>query len=228
MNVATRRASVLFARARSIYEHAGLIPLLRQGFTFLAKGCFRYGNYDIYEYAIENIENSNEADFLPKIDGFTFKIVKTNEEADKLEADGFDFRMWPLGYRDALDKGAVAFCIFVGRELASICWACMTYEAKESMGHPPYKVDYSNGEVYGAGTITNPKYRGMGLGTYVYFKHLQFLREKGKIVSRVIADTNNVAPRGIVAKSGLKLCAKGRHLRILWWQSWKEKPLDLQ
>jgi hypothetical protein len=96
MKIVTNRASVLFARARSIYKHKGLIPLLRQGFTFLAKGCFRYLTYDIYEYAIENIENLNEADFLPKIDGFTHKIISTNEEADKLEADGVDVRLWPL------------------------------------------------------------------------------------------------------------------------------------
>jgi len=228
MNVATRRASVLFAGARSIYKHEGLIPLLRKGFTFLANHLFWHRTYDIYERTIENIENLNEADFLPKIDGFTSKIISTNEEANKLEADGFDFSLWPLGYRDALDKGAVAFCIFVGRELANICWVYLTDEAKESMGHPPYKVDFSNGEACPGGMTTNPKYRGMGLATYCHVKRCQFLREKGKIVSRTVADTNNVVSRRIAAKFGLKLCAEGRHLRILWWQSWKEKPLDLQ
>lgn len=33
-----------------------------------------------------------ESDYIPKIDNFTLKIVSSNEEADKLEAEGFEFR----------------------------------------------------------------------------------------------------------------------------------------
>jgi hypothetical protein len=226
MNVISSRANVLFARARNIYKHEGLIPLLQRGSTFLAKRCFRYRTFNLIECAIENIDNLSEADFMPKIDEFTSKIISTKEEADELEADGLDVRLWPLNYREMLDKGAVVSCVLVGGELASIYWACMTDEARESLGEPPCKVDFSKGEAYAGGFITSPKYRGIGLATYVDFKTFQFLKEKGKIVTRHIAATENVAPHRIAAKFGAKVYGKGRYLRVLWWQSWKEKLLD--
>lgn len=222
MKIVTNKA-VLFARARSIYEHAGLIPLLQRGSTFLAKRCFQYGTFNLIERAIENIDNLSEADFMPRIDEFTFKIISTNEEADKLEADGVDVRLWPLNYREMLDKGAVVLCVLVGGELASTFWACMTDEARESLGEPPCKVDFLKGEAYAGGFITSPKYRGIGLATYNNFKMFQFLKEKGKIVSRHIAATENAVPQWMAAKFGSKVYGKGRYLRVLWWQSWKEK-----
>jgi len=226
MNVISSRANVLFARARNIYEHEGLIPLLQRGSIFLANHLFWNRTYDLFEIAIENIDNLNEADFLPKIDEFTSKIISTNEEADKLKVDCLNLRMWPLNYREMLDKGVIASCVLIGGEFASICWACMTDEAKESMGQPPCTVDFSKGDAYVAGLITSPKYRRTGLCTYVYFKSLQFHREKGRIVSRCIVATDNVATRTILAKFSAKLYAEGRYSRILWWQSWKEKPLN--
>jgi hypothetical protein len=83
---------------------------------------------------------------MPKIDDFALKIVSTNEEADELEAQGLEFRSQVLNARKRLDKGAIAFCIFVGKELANVSWVAMTLEAKNSLGQPPFRVDFSNNE----------------------------------------------------------------------------------
>jgi hypothetical protein len=53
---------------------------------------FKHGTYFLYEYAIENIKDVREADFMPKIDNFTLKIVSTSDEADELEKEGLEFR----------------------------------------------------------------------------------------------------------------------------------------
>ena len=116
---------------------------------------------------------------MPKIQDFTFKIVSTNQQADELATEGIDFRSNFINARRGLDKGALAFCIFVERELAHIGWVAMTEEAKNTFDSLPYQVDFSNKEACTGGTVTIPKYGGKGLMVYGYFKRLQFLKERG-------------------------------------------------
>ena len=162
---------------------------------------------------------------MPKIESFTLKIVSTNQEADELEAEGLEFRSHVMNTRERLDKGAIAFCIFVGQELASVEWVAMTQEAKDSVGEPPFEVDFSKNEVCTAGGWTNPKYRGRGLAPYVDFKTSEFVQERGKVVERTSGLKGNIASHRAYAKLGPKMVAEARYLRILWWKSWKEKPL---
>jgi hypothetical protein len=211
--VIANRASMLLLKVRSIC---------------LKNPLFRSLTYDLFEYALESVDSLNEADFMPEIDEFTLKMVSSNEEADEIEALGFEFRSRSPRYRERLDKGAVASCIFVGRELTYIGWVGLTNEAKESMGDPPYryKVDFANGEACAGSIWTNSKYRGMGLAAYGYFKRLQYLREKGRIVARGATVKDNVATHRMLARFGPRIYAEGRLLRVLWWQFWKEWPVE--
>jgi RimJ/RimL family protein N-acetyltransferase len=202
-----------------------LIPLVRRGFAFVVGHFFQYDTYYLYEEAVENSLRLNEADFMPRIDSFTLKTISTNQEADELEAEGLEFWSHGANYRKRLDKGAIAFCVFVGQELASIYWVAMTRQAKDSLNERPYTVDFSNNEVCTGGLWTNPKYRGMGLIPYVSFKVRQFLGESGKVLLRGAITTGNVASQRAYAKLGPNIHAEARYLRILWWKSWKEKPL---
>jgi hypothetical protein len=80
----------MLKRARDILQTEGLKPLLTRGFAFVGDCLLEYGDYYLYEYTLKE---RNEADFLPEIQDFTFKIISSNEEADKLaEAIGSDFR----------------------------------------------------------------------------------------------------------------------------------------
>ncbi len=216
------RLTVLFRRAKYIFQTEGLIPLLRQGFAFLIGYFFQYGTYYLYEYAVKE---RNETDFMPRIQNFTFKVFATNQQADKLVADDLDFRSYVINARQRLDKGAIAFCVFVDRELAYIGWVAMSEEAKKSLTQLPIQVDFSNNEAYTGSIVTNPKYRRMGLTEYVYFKKLQFLKERGRVAVRAVVATNNIAVQQLYARLGSKLYAEARYLKLLWWRLWKEKPL---
>jgi len=215
----------LLRRANHIRKPEGLIPLVRRGFPFVVRRFFQYNTYYLSQKAVDNIKNLNEADFMPKIDSFTLKIVSTNQEADELEAEGLEFCAHVMNTRERLDKGAVALCIFVGPELASVEWVAMTQEAKDSVGEPPFKVDFSKNEVCTAGGWTNPKYRGRGLAPYVDFKTSEFVQERGKVVERTSGLKGNIASSRAYAKLGPRRYAEARYLKILWWKSWKEKPL---
>ncbi len=225
IKAAIREASIPFAEAALIFRQEGLIPLLRRASAFLVSPFFSYETHYLFEYAVENIDNVNEADFMPRTDGFAFKTVSTKEEADELEAGGVDFRCWSFNCREKLDSGAVIFCVLVGEELAHMRWVALTQSAKDCMRQPPFRVDFSSGE-YCVGVWTNPKHRRKRFAQYAFLKATQFLRDRGKTRSRSAVLKGNVASLAAVALFGAKRYAEARYLKLFWWEFWKEKPLD--
>lgn len=218
---------MLLRRAKHIFRTEGLIPLLRRGFAFVAYCFFEdYGTWYLYEIdTSEALKGKIEADFMPKVQNFTFRIVSTNQEADELAADGLEFRADDGIYRGMLDKGAIAFCVFVEQKLVHIVWVTTTEEAKKMVDRHPYKVDFANNEVCVVGAWTNPKYRGKGFIMHGFFKGLQFLKGRGILRSRACISTSSIFSQRAAAKFSPKVYAEGRYLRMLWWKLWKEKPL---
>ncbi|MBE9500915.1 MAG: hypothetical protein IMY87_00580 [Chloroflexi bacterium] len=162
---------------------------------------------------------------MPKIKNFTCKIVSTNQEADELAAEGFEFRSQVTGATEKLDKGAVALCIFVEKELGHICWFAFTEEAKKMVDLLPYKVDFANNEACVGGAWTSQEYRRIGLNKYRSFKDSQFLTNRGIVTARYSIASTNIASQRSLDKFTNKKYAEARYLRILGWKSWKEKPL---
>jgi hypothetical protein len=213
----------MLKRAKDILKTEGLKPLLTRGFDFVKVWFLEYGDYYLYEYTLKE---RNEADFLPQIQDFTLKIISSNEEADKLaEAIGSDFRRRFVKARKMLDKGTIAFCIFVKGEIVHIGWVALNEEAHKAVDNLPYKVDFSNNEACTGGTQTIPQYRSKGLMAYGYFKRFEFLKEKGIVVSRNAVAKSNIASQKAHAKFSPRVYAEASHLRLLWWHFWKEKPL---
>jgi hypothetical protein len=222
------RLTELFTVAKHIFQTEGLPPLLRRGFGFLVGYFFQCGTYYLYEIDISKVlKQNNKSDLLPDLQNFTLKIVSTNEQADELAREGLEFRSQFINAGKRLDKGAIAFCIFVGRELASIGWIALTQQAKDSLVELPFKVDFSNKEACTGGAVTNPKYRNMGLMRYNYFKRLEFLKENGRLRDRAAVAKGNIAAQTGVAKisDNVNIHAEARFLKLLWWKLWREKPL---
>ena len=214
---------VVLKRAKYILQKEGLKPLLSRGFDFTSRLLIGYGGCFLYEHTLKD---RNEADFLPQIEDFTLKIISSNEEANKLaEATGYDFRSRYVTARNQLDKGAIAFCIFVNGEIVHIGWVALSEQARKAIDSLPYKVNFSNNEACTGSTETIPEYRGKGLMTYGYFKRFQFLKEKGMVVSRNAVAKDNIASHKAHAKFSPKVYAEAKYLRFLRWYYWKEKPL---
>ena len=216
--------SALLRRAKQILQTEGLMAVLRRGLEFFR--VFQYGTYLLYEgHPQEELKGKTEADFVPKIQQFTFKMVFTNQQADELEAEGLEFRSQVTKAREKLDKGAVALCIFVEKDSAHIWWDAFTEEAKQLIDPLPYKVDFENSEICGGGAWTNPKYRRMGFSKYCTVKGIQFRKRRGIVANRYSTSTSNIAAQGSAAKFNPEIYAEARYLRFLWWKSWKEKPV---
>ena len=222
------RPGTLLRRAKRIRRTEGLASLAGRAFAFVVGHIFQYQTYYLLERNLENVRTQDEADFLPRMEDFTLAMVSSNRQADELEADGLEFRSHTLNARKALDRGAVAFCIFVGRELGSIGWVAMTQEAKDCLGEPPYKIDVLSNQASVAAVWTDPKYRRLGLREYGAFKRHRFMLDCGVRTRRIAILKRNIAFHMGSAKAGSQPYAVGRHLRVLWWMSWKERPLTPQ
>jgi len=153
------------------------------------------------------------------------KIVATKQQADEL-AGSFKLDSHLLAAGRKLDKGAVAFCVFIDGELAHIAWLAMSQAAKDSFDSSPYRVDFAAEQACTGGTWTNPKYRGGGLMVYGYFKRFEFLRERGVKTSRNGVEVGNIVSQKAHARFGPKVYAKARYLKIFGWKSWKETPIN--
>ena len=209
-----------------ILREEGFVALIQRGLRHLSQSVFRYGTYYLCEHSIEQ---RNEDQFRPKIQDFAFRIVSSNEAADDLSKGGFeDIRRLPVmvDAGKCLDSGAIAFCFFVGQELAHIGWIALTQEAKDCFDILPYHVHFSNRQACTGGTVTLPKYRGNGFMKYGYWKRFQFLQEEGYCTTRNAVDRNNVAALQVHNKFNPKMYARARYLKVGFWHLWRELPLN--
>jgi RimJ/RimL family protein N-acetyltransferase len=179
--------------------------------------------YYLYECRLSQL---NENDFLPKIKDFTLKIVTTENELDQLTAEGYDLSLDSPWTRKGIQKGAVAFFIFVGNELASREIVATNAEAKLAIDDYPYKVDFANREACASGVWTNPKFRKMGLHTYVFFRAYDYLWKQGIRTVRSIVAADNIAAQKAHARfRGMKKYARGRYFKILGFTICKQTGL---
>lgn len=87
------------------------------------------------------------------------------------------------------------------------------------------KLDFRS-EVCLGSTNTYPKYRGLGIYTYVYSEIYKFLKEKGWSKARFSSRTDNTAVQKAQAKLASRIYARGRYLRLLQRKVWKEEPIE--
>jgi len=211
-----------YQAGKYILQKEGLLPLVAEVIRLLRKCVFVHERYFMYEMPLNEPMKFEAA---PKIQNFVFEIVPTNQHLDELVAQGFDFGIHGIRAREKLDKGALMFCIFVEKELACIHWAAATQEAMNVLIKVSYKVDFSSNEVCLGWSETNPKYRRLLLSRYNYSEEGKFLVRMGKTIGRTLVEKRNLASLKGLPKAGGRVYGEGRYLKILWWKSWKEKPV---
>ena len=206
-----------------ILRKEGLLPLVMEGISFLKRHVFLRRRYDLYEMPLNE---PMQFDPAPEIQDFVFELVPTSQRLDELVAQGFDFGIHGIRARRKLDKGGLMFCIFIAKGLACIHWAATTQEAEEMISRIPIRIDYLNNEVYLGWSETTPKYRNRGLSQYLISEKLKFFMTMGGNTGRWAVEMRNRASQRLTIKIGGRIYGEGRYLRILGWNSWKEKLVD--
>ncbi len=220
MKAAAKKVRILFGRAKSILKQEGLASLFANVFRFLADLFFVHETYYLFEYTAQDATELNEADFFPKTDEFTFRIITTTKEANEL-----GLRAGGYKYAERLDKGAIAACIFVEQDLAHVTWIALTEEAWDPLRRHLYKVDFSNGEYCLWDSWTNPKYRRNGFAVYAFLKATLFLHENGMTRSRAAILKSNSGSITSYVSFNAKRYAEARYLKLFWWEFRKENLL---
>ena len=212
-----------YQRSKYILQKEGLFAFFVKGVRFLRRSVFIHERYYKYEFLLNEPMKLESA---PKIKDFVFEIVTTSQRLKDLAAQGCDFGINVIGAEEKLNKGALMFCIFIGKELACVHWAAANQEAINTLINKTcYKTDFSNNEAYLGWSETNPQYRRSGLSMYVISEKVRLLTAMGKITGKCLVARNNVASRKVIIKCGGRIYGEGRYLKILWWKSWKEKPI---
>jgi RimJ/RimL family protein N-acetyltransferase len=142
---------------------------------------------------------------LPPHAGFSMKVVFSNREADELEEEGFVFRADLPHAKSRLDAGAIAFCVFHAFELVNCGWVALHERAQASLPEPHIKVHFARNESFTGGTLTNPKFRGMGLMTCNLQERCRFLKDLGIERDRAAALKGNVASRKAALRAGYEI-----------------------
>ena len=215
----------LFAKAIDILKNDGAFTLLKRATAYFSGYLFRFRTYILYEHSIKE---RNEQTFRPKIAEFTFKVISTNHDVDKLVKEGFeDIRkvLVFVNVASCLDNGAIAFCFFVGTELAHIGWIALTEQAKNCFDNLPYHVNFTSKQACTGGTVTVPKYQGNGFMQYGYYQRFEYLRERGYTTTRNAVSSNNLISHKAHAKFAPTIYGKAYYIKILWRKWWKEQSV---
>jgi hypothetical protein len=212
-------------KVTNIVNQEGFRGLLAKCLTFPAKRGFLGMRYEVRDCYEHTMEEKNAEDFLPRLADFTCHVVHTEQQADELEAEGYEFRSRQAAAGKALSSGAIAVCVFVKHELAHIGWIAVSEEARPYVDHW-VEVDFTNKEACTGNTLTIPKYRGTGLMKYGYYKRFEILREMGILKSRSSVGIDNIASHRVHARFSHRIYAKVRYFRFLGYDFWRELPID--
>jgi RimJ/RimL family protein N-acetyltransferase len=210
-------------RVKNILRNEGTVALVRQLFSFAVHFLYQCETYYLHEHTM--VER-NEGDFLPKVKNYVVEIVRSNRDAEELAKKSYDLYSFSIYTRQRLEKGAIAFCILIGEDLAHVGWVTMNGEAVITCEPFQQTVDFKNGEACTGGTSTIPRHEGKGLMTYGCYRRFEYLRELGIKKARNAVATDNAVSLRVHAKFHPRIYAQARHLKILWWQSWKETPVE--
>jgi hypothetical protein len=218
----------LWSSARNFRQKHGFWALVRIGAVLAISPVFALERFYLVERAVKTVYGPADPPQNANTKDFAFFVVSSNEEADKLEKEGYVFRsihtIWNEGegsYKRWLNRGAVALCTFVGKEFGAINWVIMSPEVQERITYP-VKVDYANHEVITRGYWVNPRFRGQGLITYTVLNRDIFLTKAGVKVTKGPVGYANKTGYGLSHSLGSRIYGKARLIRILGVKFWKE------
>jgi hypothetical protein len=215
---ASRSSPLLVRRVGAVLREEGLFALLLAAFR---RCIFDYRRFYLYEH--RHVVRG-AAMFLPTLDAFDEYFVVSNDTADHLAKERQDFRDIVPGARCALDRGAVAFCVYAGHELAHVGWLAMSAPARRALDHLGYDVDFESGEGWTGRAYTVRRYRGKGLLAYSCLRRFEYLLDSGVARSRAAVDMGNPGSHRTTMGFGPQVYAIGCQLRLFCWRRWVERP----
>lgn len=181
-----------------------------------------YRTFLLYEYDHES-EACRRLPPLPE--GFDEYFVRGNDDADILATERDDFRDLVPAARRALDAGAVALCLYHGRDVAHVGWLATTQEARRSLDPLAFEVRFDQAESWLGAVYTVPQFRNLGLLTYSALRRFAWVREAGFHLSRSAVETDNAASNRVQMRFDPRVYATAHLLKVCGRRRWSEAPV---
>lgn len=216
-----------FRRWQNILKGEGLLAAIKMTYSFLVRRFFAYDNLYLYRVILE--DELNKPEYTPRIKNFSLKIITSNKQAEELIASGFNLDWFVIGADKRLRQGAVAFCIFVEKQLVYITWLAMNTQARDAIADIPRPVDFANKEAYTGWAFRSPKqWRSSGGFTaYMHFSIVHFLRQRGfKAYNFETAKKNTIMHNTLLKRLNIKPYRQAHNIKLLWWKSWWERDIQ--
>lgn len=218
-------------RVQDVRRSEGTFALLRKVFRFFIPQLYYSQTFYLFEGNLQDTLDLFK-DFTLDMPDLKLVSVSANEEAEALEADGFDFYTTfaksdgrDLDYRQRLSAGTTAFCTYAGKVPASISWIATSKQAQNAVSVLPIKMDFENGQAYFLDAWTHPDYRRGGLSTYnLLYNQFQYLVDNGINIGRSSVEDHNTGSIAFHEFGRFRKYAEGRYITFLWWHLWKETP----
>jgi|WetSurMetagenome_2_1015567.scaffolds.fasta_scaffold186466_1 hypothetical protein len=218
----------LKTRAHEIKIQSGLLGLLSACLRFIISPIYSSESFYLYEHKVEPEDSLPQSYLRIDISSLNFRAITSNQEAEKMETEGFYFRSYPTYfnhklklYTKWLESGAIACCTFVEKEFAAIHWVILSKNTRDKITFP-ITVDFINHEAITRGAWVNPKYRELGLFRYNVYNRDRFMFGKGITITRSPIAFNNQVGLALSKITGSRKYGTARMQKILWWKSWKE------
>lgn len=210
-------------RARAVMRQEGLVALIE---AVAREYAIDRRDYLLYQH---HHRQWPEGCFRPRLKWFEERFVADNEEADLLALDHEDFRTITRAANQGLESGAVAFCVYVGREVAHVAWLATSDRARAAMDRLGYEVHFDEGEAWTGAAWTAPPYRSNGLLTYSCHRRFEYLLNLGFETSRAAVERTNAGSHRATMRFEPCIYAVGRHWRVFgrrWWSQREARPED--
>jgi len=217
----------LFNKTTIVYLTEGLPTALKRGLSFIVEHIFWYNEYYILERPYTE-DSYDPEPYKPDIPELSSVFITSIQQADEIARVCEDFRKYFIKANKMLTDGAVASCVYVGKEIAFVGWVATTEAAKKAFNNVPYRVDFANNEACTGNVFTIPKFRRKGIKKYGTFLRLNYMHQAGVVRSKSIVKTNNITSLKASNIKGNSIIAQARHIRFLFWDSWKETLLNIQ
>lgn len=177
-------------------------------------------------YLFERYHDSwSDESFKPRLDQFEELFVADHELADRLAQSHEDFRSRSHGARNALEAGAIAFCVYVGRDVAHVAWLATTQRARKTLDGLGFEVPFHSGVAWTGAAWTAPSYRGRGLLNYGSYRRFEYLLRQGFTASRGAVEKHNYASQRTNMHFAPRVYAVGIYWRVLGRRLWSERAL---
>jgi hypothetical protein len=206
-----------YNEAKTIIKERGFRSFIRYLAHLLQRMLFMYDNsYYIYETPHSyNPAVSRKVEDI--VGNLATRAITSPDELDSILSAGYDISANELTAqqcRTRLARGAIMFCSFVDKELASSLWIATNDNGSRGFRLFPAPLDYGTAVFVGGG-FTPLKYRGKGLYNHAVNEASRYFGENGVSIFMSENEKKNKSSQRTLRRMGTRLVGEGRHIRLL-------------